>query len=124
MYEQSFVPGWPSSVSLESRNAMVSLASAISKLFWMYRYKYKCNKPSKNTVKDQLYVFIISLQKHLGITLTTFLGCLSCINVTKECYQIGKASLVTLVSEDLFGYIPAISTTNHATKELRASRCV
>ena len=102
---------------------MVSLASAISKMFWTYRYKYKCNKPSKNTVKDQLYMFISSLQKHLGTTLTTFLGCLSCINVTKECYQIGKASLVTLVSEDLFGYIPAISTTNHATKELGMQMC-
>ena len=36
--------------------------------------------------------------KTLWVTLTTFLGCLSCINVTKEYYQIGKANLVTLVS--------------------------
>ena len=42
---------------------MVSLASAISKMFWTYRCK--CNKPCKNTVKDQLCMFIISLQKHL-----------------------------------------------------------
>ena len=59
--------------------------------------------------------------KNTWVTLTTFLGCLSCINVTKECYQIGKASLVTLVSEDLYSYIPGIYITNHATKELRAS---
>ena len=39
--------------------------------------------------------------KNTWVTLTTFLGCLSCINVTKERYQIGKASLVTLVLEDL-----------------------
>ena len=42
----------------------------------------------------------------------------------KECYEIGKASLVTLVSVDLFGYIPGISTTYHANKELGACRCV
>ena len=59
--------------------------------------------------------------KNTWVTLTTFLGCLSCINVIKECYQIGKASLVT---EDLFAYIPGISTTKHATKELRTCRCV
>ena len=56
--------------------------------------------------------------KNTSVTLTTLLGCLSCINVTNK--QIGKASLVTLVSEDLFGYIPATSTTNRANKELRA----
>ena len=37
-------------------------------------------------------------------------------------------ALVTLASlffsEDLFGYIPGISTTNHATKELSKGRCV
>jgi len=56
------------------------------------------------------------------ITLTTFLGCVTgCISVTKECYQIGKKlHLLSRFSEDLFGYIPGISTTNHATKELRA----
>ena len=31
---------------------------------------------------------VYTLQKHLGVTLTTFLGCLSCISVTKKCYQI------------------------------------
>ena len=61
--------------------------------------------------------------KNTWITLTTFLGYFSCINVVKEYYQIGKASLVTLVSEDLFAYIPCIYTTSHATKELRACRC-
>ena len=30
-----------------------------------------------------------ALEKHL----TTFLGCLNCIIVTKECYQIGFESL-------------------------------
>jgi len=54
--------------------------------------------------------------------------------VTKKCYQIGflESSLksfffsyisYSLSSEDLFGYIPGISTANHATKELSKGRC-
>ena len=53
-------------------------------------------------------------------TSTTFLGCPSCITVTKECYQIGLlesslrdvSTLASLfLSEDLFGYIPGIAIT-------------
>ena len=73
----------------------------------------------------QRFVKSIHTAKTLGFTLTTFLGCLSYINVTKEWYQIEKASLVTLVSEDLFGNIPGISTTYHAIKELQGMQmCV
>ena len=32
--------------------------------------------------------------KNTWVTLTTFLGCLNCINVTKECYQIGLSNEV------------------------------
>ena len=68
--------------------------------------------------------------KTTWITLTTFLGYLSCISVTKNRYQIGilDSSLrsfffsYTLFSEDLFGYIPSISSHNHATKELSRSK--
>ena len=68
-----------------------------------------------------IWVVSYTLQKHLGyfdhiLRLSQLHQC------DKECYQIGKASLV--FSEDLFGYIPGISTTKHATKELRACRCV
>ena len=55
--------------------------------------------------------------------ITTFLGCLSCISVTKECYQIGFlesslrrffiSSLASLFfSDGLSGYIPGIPTTS------------
>ena len=44
------------------------------------------------------------------------------ISVTKRCYQIGfplRSFLLSPFSENLFGYIPGISTTTmHATKEL------
>ena len=44
-------------------------------------------------------------------TLITFLGC--------------HTASVSLVSEDLFGYIPSSVTTNHATKEPRhANMCM
>ena len=57
-------------------------------------------------------------------TWVTFLSCLSCISVTKKCYQIGffiqrlieklflqLHQLQSLLSEDIFGFIPWISTT-------------
>ena len=67
-----------------------------------------------------IVLYSVELWLNTWVTLTTFLCCLSCISVTK----LEKLSLVTLVSEDLFSFIPGISTTNHATKELRACRCV
>ena len=73
--------------------------------------------------KSSYFASLTTLQNTL-VALTTFLGCLSCINVTKECYQIGKANLVTLVSVHLFCYIPGISITYNATKELRTCRSV
>ena len=65
------------------------------------------------------YVEDLIHSKNTCITSTTFLGCLSYISVTKECYQIGflegslRSSFISssLFSEDLFGYIPSISTT-------------
>ena len=56
-------------------------------------------------------------------------------SVTKNCYQIGFIEsplssffFVTLASlfffEDLFGYIPGISSHSQATKELCRSRCM
>ena len=60
--------------------------------------------------------------KNTWVTLTTFLGCLSCISVTKKCYQIGflessLRSFFNSFSEDLFSYNPGISVPkpcNHA----------
>ena len=79
-----------------------------------------------------VYIYIYITVKNTSVTLTTFLGCLSCISVTKNCYQIGflnvhrgAFSLVTLLSsEDLFGYIPSISSHSYANKELSRSRCI
>ena len=64
-------------------------------------------------------------KKNTWVTLTTFLGCLSCISVTKERYQIDFLekfieellfSYISCIffSEDLlvFGYIPGIPTTS------------
>ena len=71
--------------------------------------------------------------KNNWVTLTTFLGCVSCIS-NQELLPIGilESSLrsfffVTLASlfffEDLFGYISGISSHSQATKELCRSRC-
>ena len=74
--------------------------------------------------------------KTLGLLQPSFLGCLSCISVPKECYRIGylESSLrsffisyisSSLFSEDLLGYIPGITTTTmQPTKELSRGRCV
>ena len=61
--------------------------------------------------------------KNSWVTLTTFLGCLSCISVTKKCYQgflecplrnlfFSYISYKSLISEDLFAYIPC----NHSNQ--------
>ena len=54
--------------------------------------------------------FVVSTAKTLECdTSSTFLGRFSCISVTKDCNQFtGK---LFSFSEDLFGYIPGISTT-------------
>ena len=57
-------------------------------------------------------------------------GCLSCINVTKECYQIGLSNEVlflvniSISSEDLFGSISTISTTVMQQRNSSIGRCV
>ena len=70
-------------------------------------------------------MYELSLRKHCKNTLVTstrFLGCLNRIRVIKECYQIGflEGSLrniflsyisSSVFSDDLFGYIPGITTT-------------
>ena len=46
------------------------------------------------------------------VAFTTFLGCLSCISVTKKCYQIGFLKVHRTASSlalEVFGYIPGIS---------------
>ena len=67
--------------------------------------------------------------KNTWVTLTTFLGCLNCINVTKECYQIGLSNevlslfsslVVKLSLQDLFGYIP---TTPMQQRKSSVGRC-
>ena len=73
--------------------------------------------------------------KTLGLLYPHFIGCLSCISVTKKCYQgflesqlknlfFSYISYESLISEHLFAYIPCNhSHALHATKELPKSRC-
>jgi len=48
---------------------------------------------------DVTHALIALYKKHLGYTSTTFSGCLSCIRVTKECYQ------TSFLIEELFLFV-------------------
>ena len=73
--------------------------------------------------------------KTLGLLQPLFLGCLSCISVTKECYRIGylesslRSFFISYISSSLFFRRPIWLHSwhyyhNHATKELSRGSCV
>ena len=73
--------------------------------------------------------------KNTWVTSTTFLGCLSCTSVLKECYQIGFRecslwsffsciSIVSLQNIYLATLIPGISTATMQPRSSSRGRCV
>ena len=62
-------------------------------------------------------------KKHFGYTSTTFSGCLSCIRVTKECYQTSFPSEELFLNSTFFCVCVCVwlhfwhFNHNHATKE-------
>ena len=88
------------------------------------RRQHHCTTTLMSCKTRQQSVHVVQILKYLLHSKNTsdlILGCLSWISVTKECYQIGflessSRSFFSSVSqphrsEDLFGYIPGITTT-------------